>query len=59
MEDNLRISTYIYGDGKIVQEIIHQSDDIMEVIMKQVIETQEQHVRESLIKLGWIPPNTK
>ena len=58
MEHKIRSDTSVFKDGRIVLEIF-EVDPIMKLeqrILRQVIETQDQHVRESLIKLGWTPP---
>lgn len=47
-----KVSTSILDQYKISSRIT----DIAGGYMQQVINTQEQQVRESLIKLGWTPP---
>jgi hypothetical protein len=58
MEHKIRIDTSVYGDGRIVQSLTEKDifSGLERKILTQVIDSQEAHVRESLIKLGWTPP---
>ena len=50
---NFEVSTKFFPDGRIEQELV----DIRGRIMRQVIDTQDQQIKEALIKLGWTPPD--
>lgn len=47
-----RIVTSCYEDGTIESSITDEAGRVV----KTIINTQEDHVRQSLIKLGWTPP---
>lgn len=56
---NLSVTTDIQ-DGKIIQELTNQvGPDLTESMMRTIIDTKEEHVKEALIKLGWTPPKDK
>lgn len=62
MNDKMKfnISTTIFDDGKIVQEILlKERNDVAEVLKQVIIDTREAQIREALISLGWIPPKGK
>lgn len=43
-------------DGKVEQEMFSIRDGVREKILRQVLDTQEQQIKEALITLGWTPP---
>ena len=43
-------------DGTIVQEVYSERDDVRELILRQVMATQDEEIRKALIALGWTPP---
>lgn len=52
-----KITTNIKENRFIESEIVETDyDDIVYRTMKQVLDIQEEQVKQSLIKLGWIPP---
>lgn len=50
------VRTNVYPEGLIVTEVIDDIGTYRERIVRQVLNTKEQQVREALIKLGWTPP---
>lgn len=40
----------------IVSTVSVEGPDIREQVVRQVIKTQDEHVRRALIELGWTPP---
>ena len=50
------VRTGVYPEGLIVTEVIDDIGTYRERIVRQVLNTKEQQVREALIKLGWTPP---
>lgn len=52
-----KITTNIKENRFIESEIVEMDyDDIVCRTMKQVLDIKEEQVKQSLIKLGWIPP---
>lgn len=53
-----RINTQVFADGKITQqsELVDDHLPSLRDIARRVIDTQDQQIREALIKLGWTPP---
>ena len=51
---SLTVKTKYSNDGLIEQETFQTG--IMGAIMRQVMDTREQHIRQALIALGWTPP---
>lgn len=49
----MKINTTVDHFGKIVQGVL---SDIGELYHTRVLDTQEQHIRQGLIALGWTPP---
>lgn len=56
MSNTVEAKTITYPDGTIVQDITSEFDGARELILRRVIHTREQHVRDALIALGWTPP---
>lgn len=56
MKHGFEVVTTPTVDGKIVQELYSVEHDIREQVMRRVMDTQEQHIRDALIALGWTPP---
>lgn len=50
------VRTSVYPEGLIVTEVIEDLGVYRERIMRQVVNTKDQQIREALIKLGWTPP---
>lgn len=42
--------------GVIEQVLFSTMDDARTEVMRTVLKTQEEHIRQALIKLGWTPP---
>ena len=51
------VKTTPFTDGKILQIVDLESQNIIQTIMRDVLYTKEKQVKEALIKLGWTPPN--
>lgn len=58
MEYGFEIVTTATEDGKITQELYSVTPDLREQVIRRVMDTQEQQIREALIALGWTPPNS-
>ena len=56
MEHGFEVVTTPSKDGKIVQELYSVHHGMRQQIMRHVIYTQEQQLRDALIALGWTPP---
>jgi DnaJ-class molecular chaperone len=53
----VNVKTDIFEDGKIIQEVFTEEvPNIMNSLIRTVIDTKEIQVRQALIKLGWTPP---
>lgn len=50
------VKTSVYPNGMIVSELVDDIGTSFEKVMRTVMDTREQHIREGLIKLGWTPP---
>lgn len=48
----INIRTDVFRDG-----VIEQTDSVMGQIMRRVLDTREEQVRQALIMLGWTPPS--
>lgn len=59
MEHGYVVDTFTCENGDIVQETSYVSCGVKEAIMRNVLSTQDAQIRESLITLGWTPPNDK
>lgn len=57
MTRKLVVESEVFTDGTIEQTVMAEVDGIRERIRTDVIRTQDQQVRECLIKLGWTPPS--
>lgn len=53
------VRTNAYPGGMIVSELIHDAGTIQERVIRSTLNTQEQKIRDALIKLGWTPPPPK
>ena len=49
---SFKLETKVFEGGVVQSEIT----DLAGQIMRRVLNTQEQHIREGLINLGWTPP---
>jgi uncharacterized coiled-coil protein SlyX len=56
-DNGFEVVTTPSEDGKIVQETFSIATGIRERIMRQVLDTSEQQIRDALIRLGWTPHN--
>lgn len=56
MTRKLIVESEVFTDGTIEQTVLAEVDGIRERIRTEVIRTQDQQVRECLVKLGWTPP---
>ena len=57
MENGFDVTTKIIADDKIMLEIHSTLNGIRNDVMRRVMDTQEQQIRDALIQLGWTPPN--
>ena len=57
MEMGFEVTTKIIADDKILLEIHSTLNGIRDDVMRRVMDTQEQQIRDALIQLGWTPPN--
>lgn len=53
---DVHVETKILRDFDITQTVRTTMAGKTEVLWRSVIQTQNEHVRDALIKLGWIPP---
>lgn len=58
MDNEIKITTRFNTD-RIEQEVQYPGSDLIASKMKQVLNLQDQGIREALIKLGWAPPKAK
>ena len=54
----INISTDAETDGKIIQSVNTEFEGVMTNLIRVVVDTQEEQVRNALIAIGWIPPKT-
>ena len=57
MESGFEVTTKIIADDKILLEVHSTLNGIRDDVMRRVMDTQEQQIRDALIQLGWTPPN--
>lgn len=50
------VTTNTYPNGDIEQEVVRKIGDVHEIILRQIMRTQDAQIRGALIKLGWTPP---
>lgn len=50
------VESKVFDDGTIEQTTLTEIDEIRERICTSIVRTQDQQIRECLIKLGWTPP---
>lgn len=43
-------------DGVITSDIVHDFGDIRNSMVKRILDTNEELIKEQLVKLGWTPP---
>jgi len=55
----MEVETRVFPSGLIEQDTIFSDNGVRERLTRQIIDTQEQQVREALITLGWTPPEEK
>ena len=51
------VKTTPFTDGKILQIVDLESENMIQTIMRDVLDTKEKQIKQALIKLGWTPPN--
>ena len=56
MEMGFEVTTKIIADDKILLEVHSTLNGIRDDVMRRVMDTQEQQIRDALIALGWTPP---
>ena len=57
-ENSFELTTTPSSDGVITQELVALGPgDVRQTIMRQVMDTSEQQIRDALIALGWTPPS--
>ena len=57
MKINYEVTTSIDPlTGDINQTLYSLVDDVREVMLRQMIRTQDDGIKEALINLGWTPP---
>lgn len=56
MTHTIDVRTSVYPEGLIITEVIEDLGIYRDRIMRQVVNTKDQQVREALIKMGWTPP---
>jgi hypothetical protein len=56
MNASYEVSTSYSPSGQIEQTVDLVFDGVRETIMRQVMNTKEQQVKDALIALGWTPP---
>lgn len=54
MGNKITITTTPFPDGRIEQEV--HGLDFSGLILRSVMDTKEQQIRDALIDLGWTPP---
>ena len=57
MESGFEVTTKIIADEKILFAVHSTLNGIRNDVMRRVMDTQEQQIRDALIALGWTPPN--
>ena len=58
-QSDMKVETRVFPSGLIEQDTIFSDNGVRERLTRQIIDTQEQQVREALIVLGWTPPEEK
>ena len=58
MENGFEVTTKIIADDKILLEVHSTLNGIRDDVIRRVMDTQEQQIRDALITLGWTPPST-
>ena len=53
--NSIRLKTF-YNKEEIRQQVLSNNNGVETVILEQLINLKDQHIREALINLGWIPP---
>lgn len=52
-----RLTTLPHIDGKITQELQEYTGDVTRTLTRWVMDSREKGVHDSLVQLGWTPPN--
>jgi len=55
-EGYIEVKTECFGHSKIVQDTTAVLNDVRGNTTRQIINLQEEQIRETLIYLGWTPP---
>lgn len=56
MKEEYRIETKTFKHGNIVQSLYHENKGGKTKLNQWVMDTQEEGIRQALIKLGWKEP---
>ena len=56
-ESGFEVTTKIITDNKILIEVHSTLNGIRDDVLRRIVDTQEQQIRDALITLGWTPPN--
>lgn len=54
--ESYQVKTIIHTDDTIEQELYQNIGDRQERIMRWLMNTREEQIRQGLIELGWTPP---
>jgi hypothetical protein len=62
MQESIEVKATAFknGDVEVTTEMVineGKQDEVREVLMQRVIQTQDEKVREGLISIGWTPPD--
>jgi hypothetical protein len=58
MDSGYIVETSTGKYGEITQDTLYVANGVREQIMRQVIYTKDEQIRQALISLGWKPPKT-
>ena len=54
----MKIKTNVFESGLIEQETLFNDHGLVGQMTRKLIDTNESQIREALIKLGWVPPES-
>jgi len=57
MNHRIDITTIPTSDGRITQTVCSVLDSVNTQLMRTVLNTSDQQIRDALIELGWTPPS--
>lgn len=58
MAKSFKVETKVFPSGLISQDTMFDSRGVIRQLSRQLIDTGEDQIREALIKLGWVPPES-